>query len=372
MIQNAQTSILYHFGSGLAIGTVVPMAAIFVPIFTIQEDDTMKIEKLPSGSYRIRQQYNGKRYCVTVPYKPTHKEALGLLFDRMDMPDNSVQNSMQSFLEYLKQYIKYCEDTNKSPSTVRGYESIKKNLSEGFLSKRFSDMTSDDVQKEINLYGTTRSVKSVKNAYGLIRSVFAKYRPEYTLVVKLPTGEKKSEYEPTTKDVESILDKAKGSRYYIALQLAVLGLRRGEILAITSADLDDDNILTINKDMILDKNHKYVIKNTAKTETSNRRILLPSSLADQLREQGYAFEGNPHTINQYLHRCQHQLCIPEFRLHMLRHFCVAYLHKQGFTAEQIMQWGGWSTSQVMERAYRYNLDPAESQKSMSNMLGNLL
>lgn len=331
----------------------------------------MKIEKLPSGSYRIRQQYNGKRYSIIVPYKPTQKEALKLVTEKMDKPENSQANSCKSLGEYMDKYISYCEKSGKSPSTIRGYESLKKNLSEDFLDIRFSDLTSADVQKELNRYGETRSSKSVKNAYGLIRSVLAKYRPEYTLMVKLPASEIKSEYEPTTKDVERIVELAKGSRYSIVIQLAILGLRRGEILALTLDDLDEDNVLSINKDMVLDKNHKYVIKNSAKTESSNRRITLPQPLADEIRAQGYVFEGNPHTINQYLHRCQKRLGIPEFRLHMLRHFCVAYLHKMGFTSEQIMQWGGWSSDYVMKRAYRYNLDPAESQAEISKKLGNL-
>lgn len=37
---------------------------IFIPIF--KEEDTMKIEKLPSGSYRNRKMYRGKMYCLPV------------------------------------------------------------------------------------------------------------------------------------------------------------------------------------------------------------------------------------------------------------------------------------------------------------------
>ena len=44
-------------------------------------------------------------------------------------------------------------------------------------------------------------------------------------MVKLPASEIKSEYEPTTKDVERIVELAKGSRYSIVIQLAILGLR---------------------------------------------------------------------------------------------------------------------------------------------------
>lgn len=44
----------------------------------------MKIEKLPSGSYRIRQQYKGKRYTVITDYKPTQKEATQLIAAEFD------------------------------------------------------------------------------------------------------------------------------------------------------------------------------------------------------------------------------------------------------------------------------------------------
>lgn len=36
----------------------------------------MKLEKLPSGSYRIRKMYKGKMYTVTFEGKPTQKEAM--------------------------------------------------------------------------------------------------------------------------------------------------------------------------------------------------------------------------------------------------------------------------------------------------------
>ena len=36
----------------------------------------MKIERLPSGSYRIRKMYKGKIYSVITDYKPTQKEAI--------------------------------------------------------------------------------------------------------------------------------------------------------------------------------------------------------------------------------------------------------------------------------------------------------
>lgn len=44
----------------------------------------MKIEKLPSGSYRIRKMYKGKMYTVIFDYKPTQKEAMQAMAEELD------------------------------------------------------------------------------------------------------------------------------------------------------------------------------------------------------------------------------------------------------------------------------------------------
>ena len=44
----------------------------------------MNITKLPSGNYQIREMHNGKRYSVTVPYKPSKKEAQELIRKKID------------------------------------------------------------------------------------------------------------------------------------------------------------------------------------------------------------------------------------------------------------------------------------------------
>lgn len=53
----------------------------------------MKIEKLPSGSYRIRKMYKGQTYTVITDYKPTQKEALKLMATVLDRvkPESQIQ-----------------------------------------------------------------------------------------------------------------------------------------------------------------------------------------------------------------------------------------------------------------------------------------
>lgn len=44
----------------------------------------MKIEKLPSGSYRIRKMYKGQMYAVVFDEKPTQKEAMQAMAAELD------------------------------------------------------------------------------------------------------------------------------------------------------------------------------------------------------------------------------------------------------------------------------------------------
>lgn len=264
------------------------------------------------------------------------------------------------------------ENDGKSPSTIRGYKSIVKNTPDWFKNTQLAKVTEANYQDLVDDYYEDHSSKSTRNLYSFWHSVLGAYRPLYEIAIKLPPKEKKREYEPTTDDVKRILEYAKDSRYYLSLRMASIGLRRGEWCAITDADLNEKNVLTINKDMVLNSDDEQVIKNTPKTEASNRRILIPSDIADMIRENGRVFEGNMHTINHYLHKCQDALKIPRFRLHILRHFAAALMIKNGFTRVQVEDYMGWEHgSSVMLKVYAYNLDPHDSQKDIADVFSSL-
>ena len=76
----------------------------------------MKIEKLPSGSYRIRKMYKGKMYTVVFDRKPTQKEAMQAMAAELD----KVQESHESmtFKIAAERYIESKRNV-LSPSTIR-------------------------------------------------------------------------------------------------------------------------------------------------------------------------------------------------------------------------------------------------------------
>lgn len=329
----------------------------------------MKIEKLPSGSYRMRKMYKGKTYTVVTDYKPTQKEALQLLSAEFDkVPTASIH---MTFEDAANKYMEIKVNV-LSPSSINGYKSILRNLSETFKSSNISDITSIDIQKEINDYSATRSPKTVRNAHGFISAILGMFRPELNISTTLPQKRKNDEYIPSDEDVKRILQYAKGTRYEIPLILATFGLRRSEICALTLDDLDG-NILTINKALVLNENKEFVIKST-KTTDGTRQIYLPDYLADLIRQNGAIYNGFPGSIRRYLANAQDALGIKHFRLHTLRHYYASMSHSLGIPDSYIMQAGGWKSDSTLKRVYRHAMDDkkAEMQEFAAQYITELI
>ena len=138
----------------------------------------MKIEKLPSGSYRIRKTYKGQAYTVVFDSKPTQKEAMLAMADEL----KKVQAKHES-MTFRAAAEKYMESKKNilSPSTIRGYATIMKQIPESILSKNLYDITALDVQKEINRMAERCSPKSVRNHHGFLSAVLGAFYPDLKL-----------------------------------------------------------------------------------------------------------------------------------------------------------------------------------------------
>lgn len=322
----------------------------------------MKIEQLPSGSYRVRKMYQGTNYSVTFDHKPTQKEITQALASELDKIQ-SANTTRMTFLTAAEKYISVKSNV-LSPSSINGYMSILRNLSENFNKKYITDITGIDIQKEINDYSVNRSAKTVRNAHGFISAVIGMFCPNTIISTTLPQKIKSSEYIPSDEDVKRILSKAKGTRYEIPLLLATLGLRRSEICALTPEDLDG-NTLTVNKALVTNSENEFVLK-TTKTTEGTRQIYIPDYLANLIREQNVIYNGFPGNILSYLNRTQDALGIPRFKLHALRHYYASMAHSIGIPDSYIMQAGGWKSDTTLKRVYRHAMeDKKESMQKIA-------
>lgn len=311
----------------------------------------MKSTKLASGSYRVQKQVKGTRLSMTFDHKPTKKEIEDEIARRLGF-----YNGKLTFEAAANDYI--AARTNiLSPSTIRGYRQIVGILSDSFKRKPLDDIANNDIQKEINSFAGKVSAKTVKNRYALISSVFAEFRPDYTLRVNLPMLVRKEPYIPTTDEIRRLLEEAEGTWMKTALLLGCCGLRRGEIYALTLDDIDfEAHVIHVTKDIVIDDMREWVVK-TPKTAQSIRNVVVPEEVIRSIQENGLA-KCHPNRVSNWMRKKQDELGMQHFSLHKLRHYFVSSAHENGVSDANIMAAGGWATPNVMIKHYRHAQDSA--------------
>ena len=326
----------------------------------------MKVEKVSENTYRVRKTYKGTRYDVYFDHKPSEREVLNAITEKINEPDFGANKGC--FELYAKKYIETKRNV-LSPSTAGGYQKIIRSLSKEFKAKRLFDIDVQDIQAEVNRYAEDHAPKSVANFYGFISAVFKLYRPRFNTTVKIPQKKKYQGYVPSEEEVRMILDASIGSPYHIGFQLSVLGMRRSEISAATIEDLHG-NLLTINKDRIYDENNHLMIRDNTKTVESTREIYLPDALVEEIHQAGTIYDRTPPMLVKTLHKYQDMLGIPRFRLHDMRVFFVSYAHSIGIPDLYIQKAGGWKSDFIMKNTYLKELQTKthEAQLNISKGL----
>ena len=311
----------------------------------------MKIELLPSGSYRIRKMYKGKTYTVITSHKPTQKEATILLAEAMENVQD--KGSAKTFKNCAEEYISMKENV-LSPSTVTGYKKNIKQLSDKFATTNIYDIDQVMIQSEINAFALDHAPKTVRNLHGFISAVLKLFRPNLNINTTLPQKRNTETYSPTSDAVKKLLQECKGTKYEIGINLACYGLRRSEICAVDSSDLNG-NKLTIRKARVQLSDNSWYTKEYGKTEESYRTLIIPEDLADRIKEQGCAYEGTPASLSDYVRYFQQKTGLKGFSLHKLRHYYATMLHDMGVPDSDIMKLGGWSSDYVMKKIYRHSV-----------------
>ena len=308
----------------------------------------MNIEKLPSGNYRVTQMYQGKRYRITVDHKPSQKEAVQLLAEAMDGCEvkGTFQAACTDYINSKRNVL--------SPRTIREYEFYPNRLPKWFVKTPVSQIDAPVVQKCVNELAKELAPKTVRSLHGFISAVLGMAKPNLTLKTTLPRMEKAEPYIPSKNDVERLIEASEGTQYHIPIQLAFYGLRRGEICALEITDLDDNNILHINKDLVQTSSGEW-IKKPPKTSTSTRDIPIDDSLAAEIRKQGYIFKGHPETITNFFRRTQDKLGMEHFSPHKMRHLFASILLDKGYDMKTIQGLGGWKGNETISKVYSHSL-----------------
>lgn len=317
----------------------------------------MKPRKTKSGKWNVSvcvgMGADGKRIWKSVT-KKTKAECIQAANELSVNPKRIIRVE-----EAVRRYLE-AKEAVLSPTTHRGYLSIYNNHIKydvfGFLPIDY--LTDSHIQRWVSRLAATESAKTVRNVYGLVSAALRFADRRLVFNVKLPQKKVHKLHTPSTAEVQKVLAICKewDEALYRAVLLAAVGMMRlGEICALTADDIDrQKNTITINKSAAITSKNELVVK-PPKNDTSNRTIVLPEFVIDQLPEEGQIIGKSPNAISVQFRKLmeRNKDKVTPFRFHDLRHYAasIAASSSIGASVESIKARGGWATDGMMKRVY---------------------
>lgn len=235
----------------------------------------MKAKKLPSGNWRVQvyshTDSSGKkvRESFTASTK-AEAEMMAAKFktdtDRRRGEDLTVKEAVDNYLEANENVL--------SSSTIYNYRKDAKSF-ESIGHLKIRKLTSNDIQRFIStLIEQGLSPKTVKNRYGLLRTVLSYSGITKQFVIHLPSQPRKPKYAPEDEQIKALYEEANRNMKVAIILAAFHSLRRGEVCGLKYGDLKG-NTLYVHSDMVKSADGKeWVHKETPKTDVSNRTVYL--------------------------------------------------------------------------------------------------
>ena len=310
-----------------------------------------KAKQLPSGNWMIRPYYNGERAVFTAETK----EKAELMAAEWK---NGIRQKLTDDPTLDKAISEYIKNSILSPSTLMGYTTDHHRIQKYPISKKkLSSIRTADLQKFVKTLSDKYAPKTVRNTYGLLTATLRFYDVPVAGSITLPHKTAKSYRLPSDAELEKILTLCKGELMEIAVSLAAFGgLRRSEIIALTSDDVNmKTNTISIHSAIVRGDDNKLHKKGT-KTESSTRIVMLPKRVMRLLKgKNGLICPLSPAALTKRWRRLAEKVGI-DTRFHDLRHYSASKMHAIGVPDQYIQGRHGWKTDYALKTIYRNELD----------------
>lgn len=251
----------------------------------------------------------------------------------------------------IDNYIKD-NDAVLSPSTINSYKSYRET--------RFADYMEDDVseinfQQMVNAETKLVKPKTVHNAWRLVTAALA-HAGCPRVQVNLPQKHKADRPWLDYQQIQTFISVLHGKPYELGALLALNGLRRSELLHLTSDDVDLTNgIIHVRGASVIGLNNKLTDKNTNKNTTSARDVHIAIPRLNELicGKNGKLITTNPTTLYGLINKLCKKHGLPEVGVHGLRHSYISLCFHLGWDMKTVMREGGYSNTQTVNEVYRH-------------------
>ena len=333
-----------------------------------------KAKKLPSGSWRVQlfcgTDASGKRTYKSFTAE-TKKEA-EYLAAQYQMGYKQGDKNKHTFFDACQQFIS-ARTNVLSPRTVAEYTRMAEKDLAPLHQVLVCDITADTVQRFVNVFAASHSPKTVRNVHGFMCSVLSQSAPDLRLNTKLPQKQKTEIVIPTQENIVSAVRSANSSMRLAILLASNLGLRRGEISALTWADVHD-GMLSVSKSMARTVDKQWVIKQP-KTTAGKRTIPISSAVGDAIealrrpdqKPSDNILALNPDTITHSWGDICKKLNF-NCRFHDLRHYNASVMLALGVPDKYAMGRMGHATTNMLKTVYQHL--QAEKEKAFSDKINS--
>ena len=338
---------------------------------------TPKPEQLKSGNWRIQLQIKGHRYSITAPTKKEVKEKAKQLYAGVEMEKRLPMTVGRAMDQYIAE-----KSGILSPSTIRGYKSVRKNYLQDLMDINISDLTQGDIQLAVSneaLRG--KSPKTIRNAHGLLNAVLEEFRPNFSTHTHLPEKQKTEMRIFTEEEMQKVWNAAKGTKYELPILLGSwIGLRMSEVRGLKFEDLKEGK-LHIHTAVVRDSEGKSVEKGT-KTVSGDRWIKCPGTIQhlivverlnledsgkdkDEIAESYICHYADITIYKNFVSICK-KAGVEPCRFHDLRHFAASEAHALGVPNKYSMKRMGHKTENMLQNVYQHTMRDKEDE------FGNLI
>lgn len=340
------------------------------------KSDAPTARQLPSGSWTCRVRVDGRDVSITRPTKAEAVAEASAIKHGLKQPEKTSVN--MTLAEAYASYIDAREGA-LSPSTVAGYENLKRNTFQILMPLKLRDITSEQIQREVSSMAKSgKSPKYISNAHGLLSSVLDVYNPDARYNVRLPAKKKPNLEKLEDVDIAGVLAAFRGSPVELPVLMALwLGMRKSEILGAEFGDIKGDR-MHICRAVVINKNNEAVVKDSAKSYAGDRWVDIPPYIMGLIRAEGrdsgriVTFSGA--AVYKRFVQGMERAGLPRCSFHDLRHANAAVMVRLGVDSKYAQERNGWATDEMYKQVYAYIMsDQMEAvSDQMNDYFGNKL